>query len=167
MELKVIEGRQCGTCTACCTVMGVGEINKPRNTPCPHLAAGGGCGVYASKPESCTAFSCMWLNGNLVEDVMRPDQSGLVFSLNPTGFSGAEPVVHVHEVEPGKIDSDLGHAAITPWAQIAPVILLHYDGRRRLVAASPTAEWKLRKWSDKMLRIAKQAGKANHITSSV
>ena len=39
--------------------MGIEEIEKPADTPCPHLCAKG-CIRYASRPLECRVFDCMW-----------------------------------------------------------------------------------------------------------
>jgi hypothetical protein len=68
--------RRCGDCNACCRIMAVREIDKPRLVRCPHLA-GRGCGVYAERPTSCAAFKCGWLSGfGAGKD--RPDRLGVM-----------------------------------------------------------------------------------------
>lgn len=70
--------RKCGDCTACCTVMGVPELEKPGDEKCPNEGAKG-CGIYGSRPESCRGYECLWLRGEFNEDE-RPDQVGLLFN---------------------------------------------------------------------------------------
>ncbi len=69
--------RSCGDCTLCCTVMAVREIGKPYYVPCKSLCDKG-CGIYETKPESCTEFSCGWLTGF---GSKRPDECGYVISM--------------------------------------------------------------------------------------
>lgn len=78
--------RKCGSCSACCTVLAVAEIQKPRFTRCPQLKQTGStrcCKVYDQKPEACTAYSCAWLLG-FGNKIHRPDASGIVFSVEDT-----------------------------------------------------------------------------------
>ncbi len=73
--------RSCGGCDACCTTMGVTELDKPMGEPCPHLADGGGCSVYTDRPKTCRQFRCLWLQdhaGKMFDDRSRPDRSGVV-----------------------------------------------------------------------------------------
>jgi len=70
--------RSCGTCTACCTALGVLEIDKPPCTPCKHLGTTKGCGIYETRPESCRRYHCMWRAG-LISAERRPDRFGIVF----------------------------------------------------------------------------------------
>jgi hypothetical protein len=76
--------RQCGDCSLCCTVMAVGEIHKPSNVRCDKLTAMGRCSVYATKPQSCTAFKCLWLQGLMPEN-LKPIKSRVVGDVNATG----------------------------------------------------------------------------------
>src|SRR3954471_24076624 len=72
-------GRECGGCTACCTACAVVPLNKPVNVAWVHLA-GGGCGIYDSRPSPCRVFRCAWLQG-LLPEKFRPDQSGVVWAI--------------------------------------------------------------------------------------
>lgn len=76
-------GRTCGGCTRCCEVVPVKEIGLKPFTRCPKLrdwtsAAGPGCSIYANRPYSCRAWSCLWLKSAQLPDEMRPDKSGIV-----------------------------------------------------------------------------------------
>jgi len=53
--------RSCGHCSLCCKIMGVPEV-KPRHDWCPHaIKPGGGCRIYAERPQPCRDFHCVWL----------------------------------------------------------------------------------------------------------
>ena len=74
-------GRECGTCTACCTVLAVAELRKPRRWACDHVHCAG-CGIYAERPQTCRDFNCAWLRGAIPGDEsLRPDRLGLLFDL--------------------------------------------------------------------------------------
>jgi hypothetical protein len=76
--------RSCGTCRACCTLMPVGEIGKPADSPCIFLSAQRGCEgctVYASRPRSCFAWSCLWAVDASIPDALRPDRSHVIFDI--------------------------------------------------------------------------------------
>ena len=68
--------RKCGDCKACCTTIGVAEINKPKDTPCPNLCRKG-CKIYADRPDSCQTWVCGWLQG-IGSHKHRPDRSGVI-----------------------------------------------------------------------------------------
>ena len=74
--------RSCGECTACCTALGVKELNKPAGDSCEKGIQIGhvqsttntivGCSTYKSRPKSCRAFECAWLQG--LVPMNPPDQ---------------------------------------------------------------------------------------------
>jgi hypothetical protein len=72
----------CGTCTMCCKVMGVSELDKPKNTQCEHCAIGKGCKIYDDRPVSCKEFRCIWLQSQTLHAAMdlkmRPDKSKVI-----------------------------------------------------------------------------------------
>lgn len=84
--------RACGSCTACCGVLGVPEFAKPTYRACVHLCDAG-CGVYADRPGSCRSFECEWLRGALevdggVDPGLRPDACGVIFDYQPESAFG-------------------------------------------------------------------------------
>jgi hypothetical protein len=89
------EVRQCGSCTACCTVLVVAELHKPARWACDHVNCRG-CGIYEIRPESCREFNCAWLRGQIPRQIAggisgqisghitgdesyRPDRLGVLF----------------------------------------------------------------------------------------
>ncbi len=97
------KGRGCGECTACCTIMRVdmspiAPTHKPERVKCTHECRTG-CAIYDKKPDSCTAFMCLWLASQLFDSSMpdkwRPDNVGAVLDVNEHGVM----TVHLkHEV---------------------------------------------------------------------
>jgi len=79
----VLADRDCGDCTACCTVLTVDtpEFRKPAGTPCVHLSARG-CGIHAVRPRICRTWFCVWRRVASMPDAARPDRSGLIVSVN-------------------------------------------------------------------------------------
>ena len=72
-------GRNCGGCTACCTVLAVHELRKPMRWACEHIACAG-CRIYAVRPQGCREFDCLWLRGKISGDESRrPDRLGVIF----------------------------------------------------------------------------------------
>ena len=77
----------CGSCNLCCKVMGIAELDKPRNTWCRHCDKGKGCRIYdtPAKPRECTTYTCLWLYSQRSEDPslrlperFRPDRTKVV-----------------------------------------------------------------------------------------
>jgi Fe-S-cluster containining protein len=58
---RVVEGRECGTCTLCCKVAAVEEMEKPNGVWCSHCVAGKRCTIYDQRPPSCRTFYCQWM----------------------------------------------------------------------------------------------------------
>lgn len=79
-----MSARTCGSCSACCSIVPVKEIGVRAFTRCPKVrdvlhAAGPGCSIYADRPHSCRAWSCVWLKAvETLGPEMRPDRSGIV-----------------------------------------------------------------------------------------
>lgn len=99
-SLKVISDlRPCAGCTACCSVFGVEEIDKPAWQPCPNLSDSG-CAIYATRPRYCHSFYCMYQHG-LGSASDRPDKLGVIFAPTngKTDFTG-EVEIQAYEIEP-------------------------------------------------------------------
>lgn len=76
--------RHCGTCTLCCSLLPVRELEKDANTKCRHQSSKG-CGIYRRPgfPASCELWSCRWLVNDDTADMLRPDRAGYVLDLIP------------------------------------------------------------------------------------
>jgi Fe-S-cluster containining protein len=56
--------RTCGTCSLCCKLAYIPELNKSIDSWCRHARPGvGGCSIYLDRPPSCRDFNCGWLVG--------------------------------------------------------------------------------------------------------
>lgn len=86
-EDKPFAGRQCGSCTLCCTLIPVEELRKPSGKPCQfqrHGSVGkGGCRIYARRPISCRYWSCRWLFDSATAELRRPEKSHYVIDPMP------------------------------------------------------------------------------------
>jgi hypothetical protein len=80
---RLVPGRECGTCVACCKILLVDEteFQKPANVLCPHNT-GTGCGIHATRPDICRTWFCLWRRIAGLPDHLRPDRCGVVFSLH-------------------------------------------------------------------------------------
>jgi hypothetical protein len=76
---SIVPGKSCGSCTKCCTVMGIAEIKKPAWEECPHVAAGVGCKIYSERPRSCRDFICGWLLDPYMGPDLKPENCHVVF----------------------------------------------------------------------------------------
>ena len=72
--------RTCGTCSLCCKLPSVSELNKPVDTWCKHAAPGrGGCMIYADRPQNCRGFICAWLSGK-IDDKWYPARCKMIIT---------------------------------------------------------------------------------------
>jgi hypothetical protein len=76
--------RQCGDCSLCCKVLGIPELNKPKDEWCPNFAAGIGCRIYADRPPSCHNFACRWLNDATMGPEWKPSLCKMVIERRRT-----------------------------------------------------------------------------------
>ena len=60
--IVAVPGRVCGSCSLCCKVLRIEELDKPAGRWCAHCTAGrDGCQIYDARPPSCRSFHCSWL----------------------------------------------------------------------------------------------------------
>ena len=78
---SVVSERSCGSCTLCCRVLEIQALDKPAGLLCRHNT-GSGCGIYPERPEACARWHCLWRRIDTLPDVLRPDRSGVMFSLD-------------------------------------------------------------------------------------
>jgi hypothetical protein len=79
LKPSVVAGKSCGSCTKCCTVLGIAEIKKPAWEECPNVAAGIGCKIYSDRPASCRQFICGWLLDPYMGPDLKPENCHVVF----------------------------------------------------------------------------------------
>jgi hypothetical protein len=77
--MQPVAEKSCGSCTLCCTVMGVPELMKRSWEECPHVAAGRGCTIYAERPSGCRNFICGWLLDPHMGPDLKPENCHVVF----------------------------------------------------------------------------------------
>lgn len=112
--------RSCGDCQACCVVLPIIELNKPRNVKCRHCAETG-CAIYDNgRPRVCKEWNCEYMEGNLPE-YWHPSKTGIMFDVCP--FVGVDSV--------GKIHKDLEHLILRVYCLTATAIA---DNESRLDA---------------------------------
>ena len=101
---QLLSDRSCGSCRGCCKPFVVPEVGKydamwcPKSTPC------NGCSIYATRPEACKKFACIWLNG-LGEESDRPDILGVVMDVEDFHLGVREvAILHLWEIEAGAMN---------------------------------------------------------------
>jgi hypothetical protein len=110
----------------------VGALEKPPATPCRHLAPGGGCSIYAERPEVCRRFECSWVtdDGGGWRDDERPDLlQTLVAQADPdhefTRATGV-PLLVAYELRAEALDSRDGQRLLARVARRRVVGLVRF-----------------------------------------
>jgi hypothetical protein len=82
-NLELVQGRTCGECTLCCTVMAIDkpDIQKEAGVKCRHCS--GDCTIYQTRPTLCRDFYCGWRQLPILDDSWRPDRSNVFVELEP------------------------------------------------------------------------------------
>jgi hypothetical protein len=83
-EPVLVPGRSCGTCSLCCKVYSIKELNKPTGRWCIHCVRGSGCGIHPDRPRSCREFFCSWLVDPNLGPEWKPEVSRFVLSADAT-----------------------------------------------------------------------------------
>ena len=74
----LVPGRACGSCTLCCKVLGIAELQKPKGQWCLHCSPGRGCRIYDDRPAGCRSFHCSWRLQPELGPEWKPDRSKIV-----------------------------------------------------------------------------------------
>ncbi len=124
--------RRCGTCSLCCTVMGVKELGKEKDVKCELLTPMGKCSIYGEHPASCKEFQCLWLQG-LLPSYMQPNR---VQAVATSTDEGTNLVFHVPRSERGNWKRGKFREYLTFLASKGIVSII-ICGDERLVFGSP------------------------------
>jgi hypothetical protein len=81
-ESPLVPGRSCGSCTLCCKLMFVPELNKPADVMCSYAAAGKGCTIHERRPGFCHQYFCGWRLDPNIDALWKPEISGFLLSIN-------------------------------------------------------------------------------------
>ena len=111
--------RTCGTCSLCCKLPYVRELNKSIDTWCKHANPGrGGCLIYPDRPASCRSFICGWLSGAEVGDEWFPARCKMFITSRPSeGPAKKGILVTVDPAYPDAWRRNPYHAQLRAWAQ--------------------------------------------------
>lgn len=108
--------RACGSCSLCCKLVGIAELNKPMGQWCPHCIKSGGCGIYESRPNECRTFNCEWLTNAQISDDWRPIRSKMVlYHVHDGGME--KLVVHVDPGSPLAWKNEPYYSQLKRWAR--------------------------------------------------
>src|SRR5258708_2222159 len=77
-DFQIAENRECGSCSMCCTIIGIDELNMAPDVWCQHCKPGHGCTIYDQRPEVCRDYMCLWLYQVAIPDWMKPSESRII-----------------------------------------------------------------------------------------
>jgi hypothetical protein len=90
-----VSGRACGSCSLCCKLLKIPELNnKPAGVWCPHCKPGkGGCQIYPNRPDVCRKFACRWLvDHRTIPDHWQPTKAQMFIWISlPTLWITVDP----------------------------------------------------------------------------
>ncbi len=75
-----VAGRSCGSCSLCCKVLPVPELDKPAGHWCTHAKRGSGCTVHAERPQTCRRFFCSWMLDPALGPEWKPETARFVLA---------------------------------------------------------------------------------------
>jgi len=86
--------RYCGSCTLCCLVLDIPELDKKAGEWCKHCTEEG-CSIHEERPDVCKGFNCLWRLMEKNKDKKgqyRPDKLGVVM-IHKDEIKGYSPAV--------------------------------------------------------------------------
>ena len=116
-QSPVVLDRQCGTCTLCCKVLSITELQKPKGIWCKHCDVGKGCRIYEGRPNECQSFYCGYLTQSDLDERWKPSTSKIILVAELEG--GGRIAAHV---DPGRSDAwrrKFYYEELKRWATLA------------------------------------------------
>lgn len=114
-EAKIAAGRSCDSCTMCCKIMGIAELDKPRNQWCPNCEVGKSCKIYETRPQSCRDFNCIYLLDGSLAEHWKPSRSRMVL----TRYQAGRLCVHVDPDRPDAWRKEPYYSELKAWSRAA------------------------------------------------
>jgi hypothetical protein len=113
---KLVPGRSCGSCSLCCKVMAIPEVESPAGEWCRHCRPGNGCGLYPNWPPVCRDFFCMWQFTAEIGPHWYPAKSKMVLC---SELNGARIAAHVDKNFPGAWRRSPYYEDLKQWSALA------------------------------------------------
>lgn len=110
--------RTCGSCSMCCKVLLIDEVEPPKAAGqwCRHCEPGKGCSIYAKRPEGCRQYQCQWLLGHLPE-WLYPERSKIVVDAVDIGDGVGVARINVDPSYPNRWQEEPYYSALKRLAQ--------------------------------------------------
>ena len=163
---RVVAGRECGTCTLCCKVAAVEEVDKPNGVWCSHCVPGKRCTVYDQRPASCRSFYCQWMVEKGLGPEWKPERAKFALvrteggrrltALVDPGFPSAWRRAPYYE--------NLKQWAVEAARRAPEVYLVDVLNGHRSIVICPIAMWKWGRRDDEVLHLAYRTTAMGQIT---
>jgi hypothetical protein len=114
--VKTVAGRSCEGCALCCMVLGIQEIDKPKNTWCGHCVSRKSCGIYESRPTECRTFYCGYLTVADLGEEWKPSRSKIVMVADRKGTG---VTAHVDPQRPDAWKKEPFYSRLKLWSRAA------------------------------------------------
>lgn len=122
----------CGSCTQCCSSLGVKSLNKKDYEKCEHLCSKG-CSIYKNKPTECGNYKCFYfINHKSLDVEFRPDHLGVIIELQETKF-GLTIIVRENYDNASKKDKCINFLNLLQESYNLPLCIIGPNGRRSLI----------------------------------
>jgi uncharacterized protein len=123
-------GRECGSCIACCTTMGVPELGKKSGVKCPHVC-GKGCSIYETRPDSCRGWNCLWVAGYLPE-ALKPEKCGVIWDDSYHSMFD-QKMFTARELRPRALEEKENQAWLADVISRVLVLVMTHDGKKSVL----------------------------------
>jgi hypothetical protein len=123
------KNRRCGSCSACCEVLPIEEVDSPRYTACKHQRGSYNCcSIYPDRPSFCSKFKCAWLHGNFsIAD--RPNKIGCFVTSDRSSDFG--DFLSFREIYPSSLHSHRVNTLINRCLKKKiNIVLIYVNGER-------------------------------------
>lgn len=107
-------GKSCGTCSLCCKLVYVEELQKPAHQWCVHNRPGKGCAIWGEHPEVCKAWQCGWILMPQLDERWKPERCGFILR---NRFESQQLVIDVDPAKPDAWRKAPYLAEIRAWAK--------------------------------------------------
>ncbi len=127
------EANHCGTCTMCCKLLGIIELDKAAGQWCTHCAIGTGCKIYDTRPADCRTYMCVWRDfreqGHPIPEELRPDRCGVIID---AALNGRDHYVRVDATKPDAWKKPIVQAFVKNLFEVGTVSLVVGNVKRTI-----------------------------------
>jgi hypothetical protein len=94
----LVPGRECGSCTLCCKIFRIAEVESAPGEWCKNCAPGKGCMIHAVRPAVCHNYFCSWMFQPGLGPEWKPEKSKIILNVE---LNGQRLAAHIDPGSPG------------------------------------------------------------------